>query len=104
MPKPFTMDDIVSFLQKAAGTADFVPRWQTGAWSEAHRWLYIGSDLASSLAYVLLAVVLASFCRRRAGARHGGIFLLLRLFILSGVAVHLLDAAMFWWPAYRLLT
>src|SRR5580698_2061476 len=103
MQKPFTMDDIVNFSQRIFDTTGFSPRWQSTEWDQAHPWLHIGLDLAAGLAYLLLVTILAKFTRRRPDVRHSGFFFLVRLLLVSGAAVHLLDAAMFWWPAYRLL-
>jgi len=98
------MDDIVSFFQKVTDTTGFTPRWQGGTESAACGWVHIGSDLAICLANLLLAAALASFVRRRSGARRSTIVLLLGPLLMASAVACLLDASMFWWPAYRLWT
>jgi signal transduction histidine kinase len=98
------MNDIVRYFQWATDTTGFTPRWQGGAWSAAQGWLHIGSDLAICLANVLMAAALARFVRRRPGARKSAIVLLLGPLLLASASAYLLDATMFWWPAYRLWT
>jgi two-component system, chemotaxis family, sensor kinase Cph1 len=95
-------DSAIAFVRKAFDTTDFQPRWQSENWSAGHAWLHIVSDLGASLAYLLMAGGLANLCRKRPGIPYAKLFWLFTLFIFAGGIVHLLDALMFWWPAYRL--
>jgi hypothetical protein len=92
----------LAFFRDAFDTMDFRPRWYSENWSAAHAWLFICSDLLISAAYLLMAVVLARIRRRHPGAPYTNLVLLLGVFFFAGGSTHLLDALMFWWPAYRL--
>ena len=82
-------------------TSGFPPRWQCGNWSPAHGWLHIASDVGIWAAYSAIPLVLAYYLlRRRLPFR--GVQVLFILFILSCGLTHLIEAFIFWWPAYRL--
>ena len=83
-------------------TADFPPRWDCGQWSPLHGWTHVVADLAIFGAYVAIPVVLIWFIRRRQDIPFPRIFWLFGAFILSCGTVHLIEAGIFWWPAYRL--
>ncbi|HVU89033.1 MAG TPA: ATP-binding protein [Pirellulales bacterium] len=80
-----------------------MPRWHCGNWSDFHGWLYILSDVGVWSAYTAIPAVLIYFVWRKAQIPFRGVFLLFGAFILACGLTHLLDAIMFWWPAYRLL-
>lgn len=84
-------------------TGDFPPRWQCGNWSAGLGWLHIVSDLLIWLAYVLIPVALIYFARKRPDVPFKRIFPLFGAFIIACGTTHLLDATMFYYPAYRLL-
>ena len=91
------------FVWKLLSTDGFPPRWHCGDWSSFHGWLYIASDLGVWSAYTAIPAVLIYFVWRNKTIPFKGIFLLFGAFILACGLTHLLDAVMFWWPAYRLL-
>jgi hypothetical protein len=91
---------VLDFFRKAFDTSEFLPRWQSETWTAAHAWLHIASDLVIASAYLLMATVLAHAYRSR--APYARLFLLFAFFVFAGGITHLLDALMFWWPAYRL--
>ncbi|HEY4310627.1 MAG TPA: ATP-binding protein [Pirellulales bacterium] len=91
------------FFLKLLSDDGFPPRWHCGSWSEFHGWLYIASDLGVWSAYTAIPAVLIYFVWRNKSIPFNGIFLLFGAFILACGLTHLLDAVMFWWPAYRLL-
>jgi two-component system, chemotaxis family, sensor kinase Cph1 len=93
---------VLDFFRKAFDTTEFQPRWRSETWSAAHTWLHIASDLVIAAAYLLMAAVLTHIFRKRAGAPYSSLFRLLALFVFAIGITHLLDALMFWWPAYRL--
>jgi hypothetical protein len=93
---------VVDFFRKAFDTSEFQPRWQSETWTAAHAWLHISSDLILASAYLLMATVLAHTYRSRADAPYARLVLLFAFFVFAGGITHLLDALMFWWPAYRL--
>src|SRR5579863_1685917 len=93
---------MVDFLTRLFDTSDFPPRWYCGDWSEGHGWLHILSDLGVWSAYVAIPIVLGSFILRRRDLPFRPIFWLFAAFILACGTTHLMEAIIFWWPAYRL--
>ena len=83
-------------------TSDFRPRWECGSWTSAHGWLHILADLGVWSAYIAIPAVLGYFLLRRKDLPFRMIFLLFCAFILACGTTHLMEATMFWWPAYRL--
>lgn len=96
------MTQIIDFFQKLFETSDWPPRWVCGKWSDFHGWLYIGSDVAIWLAYFIIPVVIVWFVQKRPKVPFLPVFWLFAAFIIFCGATHILDAIIFWWPAYRL--
>jgi len=92
----------VNFWQRLFDTSDFPPRWNCGTWTTGHGWLHIVSDLGVWSAYVAIPCVLGYFLLRRKDLPFRRIFLLFGAFILACGTTHLMEACLFWWPAYRL--
>ncbi len=90
------------FLSKLFDTSGFPPRWRCGAWTPAHGWLNILSDLGVWLAYLAIPCVLGYFILRRKDFPFRLVFVLFGAFILACGSTHLMEAIIFWWPAYRL--
>ncbi len=91
----------MTFIQKLFDTSDYPSRWHCGNWGLFEGWLHIVSDLAIFVAYVSipasLAIVLL-YQRKTRLPRVGWMFV---AFILACGITHAIDAAIFWWPAYR---
>lgn len=84
-------------------TSPYPPRWHCGDWSPAIGWLHICSDVAIWSAYVAIPIALIFFTRKKSSLPFKGLLLLFSAFIISCGFSHLLEAAVFWWPAYGLL-
>jgi chemotaxis family two-component system sensor kinase Cph1 len=95
------MDQIYDFLRRLTDTSDWPPRWYCGNWTDFHGWLYIISDLTIWLAYMAIPLILIRFVILKKGVPLPSVFILFGAFILLCGATHLVDALMFWWPAYR---
>src|SRR5436190_24079772 len=93
---------MLNFLTTLFDTSGFPPRWDCGTWSHAHGWLHIVSDLGVWSAYLAIPCVLGYFLVRRKDLPFRMIFLLFGAFILACGTTHLMEAVIFWWPAYRL--
>lgn len=93
---------MVESLNSLFDTAGFPARWQCGVWSTAHGTLHIVSDLAIWGAYMALPATIAFFLAKRRDVPFLPIFWLFAAFIFFCGTTHLLDALIFWWPAYRL--
>jgi len=96
------MDQLSDFFLKLFDTSDWPPRWLCGSWSDFHGWLYIASDISIWLAYFIIPVIIIWFIQRNQNIPFLPVFWLFGAFILFCGITHLLDAVMFWWPAYRL--
>jgi PAS domain S-box-containing protein len=90
------------FFTQLFDTSAFPPRWECGNWTAGHGWLHILSDLGVWSAYVAIPCLLAFFLLRRRDIPFRSIFLLFGAFILACGTTHLMEAIIFWWPAYRL--
>jgi PAS domain S-box-containing protein len=84
-------------------TSDWPPRWHCGDWSSFHGWFYIVSDLLIWLSYFAIPAILFFFLyKKKEHLPFKGIFVFFIGFILLCGLTHLIDVAIFWWPAYRL--
>lgn len=92
----------MEFLARLFDTSDFPARWQCGNWTSAHGWLHVASDLGVWSAYFAIPLVLGYFVLRRRDLPFRTISLLFVAFILLCGTTHLMEAIIFWWPAYRL--
>ncbi|MCE9604105.1 MAG: response regulator [Planctomycetia bacterium] len=93
---------MISFFTHLFETSDFPARWHCGNWTDAHGWLHICSDLAIWSAYYTIPGILVYFAARKKDLPFKKVFLLFGAFILACGTTHLMDAIIFWWPAYRL--
>lgn len=96
------MDQFVEFFVHLFDTADWPARWVCGKWSEFHGWLYIYSDIAIWLAYFIIPVIIIWFIQHKPNIQFLPVFWLFGAFIILCGTTHLIDALIFWWPAYRL--
>ena len=92
----------MDFFAHLLDTSDFPTRWHCGNWTAGHGWLHILSDLGVWSAYLAIPCVLGYFVLRRRDIPFRTIFLLFGGFILACGTTHLMEALIFWWPAYRL--
>ncbi|PXA03944.1 hypothetical protein DDZ13_09915 [Coraliomargarita sinensis] len=93
-----------SYWQNLFSTEDFPARWFCGNWSEALGWSHIIADFVIWLAYTSIPVVILIFLRSHRGKiPYPWMWFMFSLFILSCGLTHLMEAVIFWWPAYRLL-
>ena len=84
-------------------TRSWPPRWTSGKWSDFHGWMYILSDIAIWAAYFTISGIMLSFLfKRKDKIPFLKVFWLFTLFILLCGLSHLMDAMMFWYPAYKL--
>jgi len=93
---------MVEFFGKLFNTEDFSARWHCGNWTDGHGWLHVISDCLVWGGYTTIPLVMFYFIRRRKDIVFPRIFWLFGLFILTCGTVHLIEASIFWWPAYRL--
>ncbi|RKR80312.1 signal transduction histidine kinase [Mucilaginibacter gracilis] len=96
------LSQIKIFFTKLFDTADWPARWHCGNWANFHGWLYIISDAAIWIAYFAIPILLFRIISKRKDIPFPKILWLFIAFILLCGSTHLLDAIIFWWPAYRL--
>ncbi|KAB7728164.1 two-component sensor histidine kinase [Rudanella paleaurantiibacter] len=96
------MNELFEFFSRLTDMSDWPPRWYCGRWTDFHGWLYIASDLTIWLAYMTIPLILIRFVLIKKGVPLPGVFWLFGAFILLCGLTHLIDAMMFWYPAYRL--
>ena len=99
--RTFTAEGPVVFASKLFDTNDFPARWYCGTWSSDVGWLHIVSDLGIFGAYIAIPCVLLFFLMRRPDIPFPHIIWLFAAFIVSCGIGHLIEACIFWWPAYR---
>ncbi len=92
----------LGFLGRLFDTSGFPPRWSCGIWTPAHGWLHILSDIGIWSAYFTIPIMLWLLISRRDEIRFRGQFVLFAMFIFLCGSTHLMEAIIFWWPAYRL--
>ncbi|QKJ31873.1 PAS domain-containing protein [Mucilaginibacter mali] len=93
---------IADFFTGLFDTKNWPPRWHCGSWSDFHGWLYIVSDLLIWAAYFAIPILLARIVTKRKDLPFPRIIWLFVAFIILCGSTHLIDAIIFWWPAYRL--
>ena len=94
---------MLSLLKQLFDTKGFMPRRNCGNWSIELIWFHLGSDVLISLAYLTIPIALIYFVRCRRDLPFPRIFWMFSAFIVSCGVTHFLDAAAFYWPAYRLM-
>lgn len=92
-----------AWLDWFLGAADFTPRSACGpGWTPGLVRAHVAADLAIALAYYAIpAGLLLMWWRGKGTASRPRIAFLFALFIFACGTGHVLEAGMFWWPAYR---
>ncbi|WP_183562175.1 sensor histidine kinase [Mucilaginibacter sp. SP1R1] len=93
---------ISDFFSKLLNTADWPPRWHCGTWTDFHGWLYILSDVTIWASYFAIPVFLIRMLTKRTDIPFPKMIWIFIAFIVLCGTTHLVDAIIFWWPAYRL--
>jgi hypothetical protein len=96
------MEEVIAFMTGLFSADDWPARWVCGEWTSFHGWLYITSDIAIWLAYFVIPAIIIFFIQKRHNLPFLPVFWLFGAFIILCGSTHLIDAIMFWWPAYRL--
>ncbi|MCB0502734.1 MAG: HAMP domain-containing histidine kinase [Bacteroidetes bacterium] len=95
-------NEILDFFRSFFVFTDFPARWTCGKWSGFHGWIYIISDIMVFMAYFSIPALLFFFVKKKKEVPFKGVAALFILFILFCGITHLMDAIIFWYPAYRL--
>ena len=83
-------------------TTGFPRRWQCGQWSNSLGWIHIISDLAIFAAYLSIPLAIAYFLIRRRDVGFKRLFAVFGAFVFFCGIGHAIEAAIFWYPVYRL--
>jgi two-component system, chemotaxis family, sensor kinase Cph1 len=92
---------IAEFFSDVFYTGNWPARWNCGKWTDFHGWLYIASEIMIWGAYFAIPILLFRIIAKRRDIPFPKVFFLFSLFILLCGSTHLMDAIIFWWPAYR---
>lgn len=95
------MEGPVHYFSHLFDTSDFPARWNCGNWSADLGWLHILSDGAIAAVYFAIPLALLVFLAKRPTVPFPFLLCLFAAFILLCGSGHLMEAVMFWWPAYR---
>src|ERR1035437_8701708 len=96
------MREVSEFFRHLFSPDSWPARWHCGNWSGFHGWLYIISSLLIAAAYFSIPVLLFVLIKKsKRKLPFLSIFWLFILFILACGLTHVMDAAMFWYPIYR---
>ncbi|RYY21718.1 MAG: hypothetical protein EOP41_08080, partial [Sphingobacteriaceae bacterium] len=93
---------MTEFFSKLFSADGFPARWHCGNWTNFHGWLYIISDFGIWAAYFTIPILLLRVMIKRKDIPFNGVILLFLAFVFICGLTHLMDAVIFWWPAYRL--
>ncbi len=94
----------MDYLRQLCDVSGFTPRWKCGVWTTAGGWSFITAEVLIALAYLAIPIALVYFAWKRKDLPARGLFNLFAIFITLCGLTHLLDACLFWWPAYRLMS
>ncbi|WP_207422870.1 sensor histidine kinase [Desertivirga brevis] len=95
------MQDVLNFFSDIFSTEFWPARWRCGLWTGFHGWLYIVAELMIWAAYFAIPFLLFKLVTGRKDVPFPKIIWLFIAFILLCGSTHLMDALIFWWPAYR---
>jgi signal transduction histidine kinase len=92
------------FFTSILDTQSWPARWNCGIWSPFHGWLYIVSDIIIWISYFMIPLILGFFVykKKQEPIPFKMVVFLFIAFILACGLTHLVDAAIFWWPVYKL--
>jgi signal transduction histidine kinase len=96
------MYPVKEFFSNLFDQSSWPARWHCGHWSGFHGWLYILSDLSIWVAYFTIPVLIIRYISKKKTIRFHKAYVYFAAFILLCGLTHLIDAAMFWAPVYRL--
>jgi two-component system, chemotaxis family, sensor kinase Cph1 len=99
-----TNGDGWAFFSTLFDSSSWPARWQCGKWTTVHGWVYIVSDIVIWFSYFMIPLILGYFVyrKKKEAIPFKSIVLLFIVFILACGLTHLVDAAIFWWPVYKL--
>lgn len=96
------MNQVSEFFNKLFSASSWPARWYCGRWTAFHGWLYIISSILIALAYFSIPLLIYYLIRKAKNKLpFQKIFWLFLLFILACGFTHVMDALVFWLPAYR---
>lgn len=95
---------VSGFFSSVFDTSQWPARWHCGVWTPFHGWMYILSDILIWLSYFAIPVILGYFVYKKQVEKipFKIVLVLFIVFILACGFTHLMDAIIFWWPAYKL--
>ncbi len=81
---------------------DFMPHGQCLLWQEDLIWLHVGSDIAITLSYYAIPLMLVYFVWKRKDVPFHWMFIMFGIFIVACGTTHLMGIITIWNGAYRI--
>lgn len=91
-----------SFFSNLFETSSYPPRWECGAWSSLEGWMHIAADIGIFASYFAIPAIMLYMLKQHGKMPLKSLLMLFSAFILLCGTGHLLEAIIFYWPAYRL--
>ena len=79
------------------------PVHQDSGWTDTLALALMAADIATFAAFAAIPVLILFYLLRRRQLNFSRVWFLLVAFLVIGGVVHFMEAATFWWPAYRFL-
>ncbi len=97
-----TNSPIVDYFKNFFESSDFMPHGHCYFWRPEVLWTTVVGDLLTSIAYMVIPIMMIVFIRKRTDLKLKGIFYLFAAFIISCGLTHMIDIWTIWTPTYRL--
>lgn len=91
---------MLEYFDKFYKATDYMPHGDCLVWNPALLWQHVGSDIATGIAYYLIAAVLFYFILKRRDIPFFWVFLLFGAFILACGTTHFFGAWTIYYPSY----
>jgi signal transduction histidine kinase len=103
---PTLKEQTSDFFLSLTDTHPWPTRWNCGDWTPFHGWVNIISDLLIGLSYFMIPLALGYYVYKKneEPLLFKNVIFLFIAFILACGLTYFMEAALFWWPAYRLST
>lgn len=92
---------MIDYFRKLFDTSDYPARWTCGNWSSMEGWIHIVADSLIFVAYAAIPASIFALVWRKREVTFPAVAWLFIGFILFCGVTHLVEATLFWWPAYR---
>jgi PAS domain S-box-containing protein len=92
---------MLDYFNRLYESTDFMPHGACFVWDTTLLWQFVGSDIATGIAYYLIAAFLLYFIFKRRDIPYLWVFLLFGAFFLSCGTTHFMAAWTIYYPSYK---